>query len=309
MNAAPGHVLRLAALRFRSPASALRALCLLVLCLAIACQSAAAAAREVVKIPKVDAFGGEVQMLSAVFLPKGSGPFPVLLYSHGRSATIAERLRTRVADEHGYVRYFLRKGFAVVAPVRPGYGETGGEDREDAGVRIDVFGNCWGRPAFARSAAAAADAVLATLAWIRTQPWADAKRIVLAGASMGGLASIATAARNPDGVVGYINFSGGTGGAGNRAPEHSCGAADMRELMASYGATTHVPSLWLYAENDLFWGAEWPRTWYRAYLREGERREFVMTEPVPGTDGHQLLARGAWLWMRPVERFLGELGF
>jgi dienelactone hydrolase len=247
-------------------------------------------------------------MTAALFLPKGPGPFPVIVYSHGRSGTAMERAHMHAAEGGGYVRYFVQKGFALVAPIRPGYGETGGEDREDSGVRIDVFGNCWGSPAFARSAAAAADAVLATLAWVREQPWADAHRIVLAGASMGGLASIATAARDPDGVVGYINFSGGTGGAGSRAPEHSCGAADMRDLMGRYGAATHVPGLWLYARNDLYWGAGWPRTWYQAY-GDRERSEFVMTDAVPGPDGHQLLARGMRLWTGPVDRFLGALGF
>jgi dienelactone hydrolase len=233
----------------------------------------------------------------------------VVVYSHGRAGTAAERARTGLPDEQGYVRYFLHKGFAVIAPIRPGYGDTGGVDREDSGVRFDIFGNCWGRAAFERSADAAADAVLATIAWVKAQPWADAKHIVLAGASMGGLASIATAARDPDGVVGYINFSGGTGGAGSHAPEHSCGTEDMRELMAHYGATTHVRALWLYAENDQFWGPDWPRAWYQAYARGGDPSEFVMTDAVPNSDGHQLLARGFRLWVGPVDRFLGELGF
>ena len=276
----------------------------------IALAASTPAAREIVKVPmKNHALNGDAQMVTAVFLPEGSGRFPVLVYSHGRAGTPAERGHLRVADERGYVRYFLHKGFAVVAPIRPGYGETGGEDREDSGVRIDVFGNCWGTPAFARSADAAVDALLATLAWVQMQPWADVKRIVLAGVSMGGLASIAMAARNPDGVIGVINFSGGTGGAGSRAPEHSCGAADIGELMAQYGATTRVPSLWLYAENDRYWGASWPRAWYSSYAHESERSEFVMTGPLPGSDGHQLLARGITLWRGPVERFLGELGF
>src|SRR4029079_11055950 len=96
-------------------------------------------------------------------------------------------------------------------PIRPGYGETGGSDREDSGVRYDVFGNCWGRPEFMHSASAAAEAVQSPLAWLRQQPWADAKHVVLAGASMGGLASIASAATNPAGVVAYITFSAGTG--------------------------------------------------------------------------------------------------
>jgi len=249
------------------------------------------------------------RMVTAVYKPPGDGKWPVLVYSHGRSGNDADRRRIKPLDPRSHVRYWLQNGFAVVAPIRPGYGETGGTDREHSGVRYDVFGNCWGPPDFGRAAAAAASAIAATLDWVRQQPWADADRIVLAGSSMGGLTSIASAATNPPGVVAYINFSGGTGGDSGRAPKHSCGSEEMAVLMRTYGKTTRVPGLWLYAENDLYWGAEWPRAWYRAFASAGSNAEFVMTDPVPNSDGHQLLARGSRLWTEHVDHFLKELGF
>lgn len=176
-------------------------------------------------------------------------------------------------------------------------------------MRLDIFGNCWGYPTFDRAASAAAFAVRATLDWVRDQPWADHERIVLAGASMGGLASIATAAGNPPGVVAYINFSGGTGGDGTRAPEHSCGSDAMESLMRTFGHTSRVPGLWLYARNDRYWGPQLPLTWYRAFHESAKLTQFVMTDPVPNSDGHQLLARGGRLWTLPVDAFLAELGF
>jgi dienelactone hydrolase len=263
-------------------------------------------AQIVVEGPRSD---GEIRMATAVYKPPGAGKWPVLIYSHGRSGSDADRRRVKPPDPRGHIRYWLQKGFAVVAPTRPGYGDTGGADREYSGVRYDIFGNCWGPPDFGRAAAAATTAITATLEWLRHQPWADTDRIVLAGSSMGGLASIASAATNPPGVVAYINFAGGTGGDSGRAPKHSCGSEEMATLMRLYGRTTHVPGLWLYAENDLYWGAEWPRAWYRAFASGGGHTEFVMTEPVPNTDGHQLLARGGRLWVDHVDRFLAELGF
>jgi len=280
----------------------------LLLIAARAFGNSAELAPEIVRIPLPSA-GDGARMVAGVYLPPGEGPFPVLIYSHGRSGTEAERSLTRIPDPRGHVRYWVRKGFAVVAPIRPGYGATRGVDREDSGVRYDVFGNCWGTPEFERSASAASEAVLATLDWVRAQRWADATRIVLAGASMGGLASIASAAGNPEGVVAYINFSGGTGGNGSRAAEHSCGFEAMEALMSAYGKTTHVPSLWLYARNDSFWGADWPRVWYSAYAAHANPARFVMTDPVPNADGHQLLTRGNRLWAAQVDRFLEELGF
>jgi dienelactone hydrolase len=289
----------------------LRASCFVVmgwLCLAVTTARAADRLSEIAYIP-IEGEGWGARMQAGVFRPAGDGPFPVIVYSHGRSGTEAERSRTRVPDPRGHVRYWLGKGFAVVAPIRPGYGESGGADGEDSGVRYDVFGNCWGAPDFAHSADSASSAVLTTLAWLRRQPWADAHRVVLAGVSMGGLASIAAAARHPDGVVAYVNFSGGTGGNGTRAAEHSCGLETMSSLMYAYGRRTTVPSLWLYAPNDSYWGADWPRTWHRAYAANRAPSRFVMTEPVPNADGHQLLTRGSRLWTAHVDAFLAEVGF
>jgi dienelactone hydrolase len=247
-------------------------------------------------------------MVAGVFLPNAKGPFPVLVYSHGRSGTPLERTYTRIPDVRSHVRYWLRKGFAVITPIRPGYGETGGADREDSGVRLDMFGNCWGAPKFDRAASAAGSAILATVEWVRHQPWADPDRIVLAGTSMGGLAAIATAAKNPPGVVAYINFAGGTGGDGTRAPEHSCGSEAMESLMRTLGRTNRVPGLWLYAQNDRYWGSQWPLAWYRAFGENNNVAHFVMTDPVPNSDGHQLLARGGLLWTPAVDTFLAEHG-
>jgi len=294
--------------------AALRAIALGVAMLASIASGSARAADAMPELVQITIESAQSQdadapMVAALFRPAGEGPVPVLVYSHGRAGSDAERRRSKVLDPRGHVRYWLRKGFAVVAPIRPGYGETGGADREYSGVRYDLFGNCWGPPDFGRAAAAARVALDATLQWIRRQPWADAHRIVLAGSSMGGLTSLASAASNPDGVVAYINFSGGTGGDGGRAPRHSCGSEEMASLMQIYGKTTHVPGLWLYAENDLYWGPEWPRAWYRAFVAAGSPAEFVMTDALPNADGHQLLARGSRLWTAHVDRFLRDVGF
>ena len=292
-------------------ASFARIVAALALCALVRAACAGGPLPATAHIPIVPDGDGEapVSMIAGVYLPAGEGPFPVIVYSHGRSSGEADRARTGFPDPRGHVRYWRSRGFAVVAPVRPGYGATGGPDYEDSGVRDDIFGNCWGEPEFARSARTAAIAIDATLAWLRQQSWADASRIVLAGASMGGLASIASASTNPAGVVAYINFSGGTGGSGERRPEHSCGSETMEDLMSTYGRSTHVPSLWLYAQNDSYWGATWPRAWHRAYSTPGNPTRFVMTAAVPNADGHMLLSRGSRLWIEHVDRFLQDLDF
>ena len=81
---------------------------------------------------------GDIRMVTAVYKPPGDGKWPVLVYSHGRSGSDADRRGIKPPDPRGHIRYWLQKGFAVVAPIRPGYGDTGGVDREYSGVRYDM---------------------------------------------------------------------------------------------------------------------------------------------------------------------------
>lgn len=195
-----------------------------------------------------------------------------------------------------------------MAPIRPGYGETGGPDIESSGNRIDRAGACQGAGAYHRVARNAADVVEAAVKWGREQKWVNPRAILLAGQSVGGLTSAATGARNLPGVIGYINFSGGTGGNPEKRPKASCFPELLEQVYGTFGRTTRVPNIWLYAPNDLFWGEEAPRRWHRAFAAAGGRGEFVMTAPVPNEDGHRLLLRGGKLWSIPVDRFLSGLG-
>jgi dienelactone hydrolase len=252
---------------------------------------------------------GDVAMLTRVHLPDGPGPFPVVIYSHGRSPVPLERQQMRNPIPAGHVRYWQRKGFAVVAPIRPGYGASGGEDRERSGTVFERDGSCRSQPDFETPARHAASATIAVLDWTRRQDWADPERIVLVGTSMGGLTSIATAATRPPGVVAYVNFSGGLGGNPRLAPQRSCGPERMEAAMRSFGATTAVPGLWLYAANDQYWGPEAPRRWHEAFARGGSRATFVQTAPLPDHDGHLLMLRGGRLWSVHVDAFIEALGF
>jgi len=89
--------------------------------LAFALCADARSGEPLASIMYIDVGGGlsgvtAMRMAAGVFLPEGEGPFPVLIYSHGRSGTEAERHQTRIPDIRGHVRYWLRKGFAVIAP-------------------------------------------------------------------------------------------------------------------------------------------------------------------------------------------------
>jgi dienelactone hydrolase len=133
-------------------------------------------------------------------------------------------------------------------------------------------------------------------------------RVLLVGQSTGGLTTIAAVATNPEGVVGGINFAGGMGGNPPGSLGKSCRPELLTALYGQFGKTTRVPTLWLYAENDLFWGADAPKRWFDSFKSGGSDATFVQTPPVPDVvNGHSLVFTGEPLWRPSVDSFLRKL--
>ena len=260
-------------------------------------------------IPVREARGDVAQMVTTWFLPPGAGPFPVVVFSHGRAPGVDGRANIEIGVSRTQLHYWLAKGVAVVSPVRPGYGHSTGGDVEDSGVHHDAAGRCTTRPDFSKTADAAVLTVSATLAWLHDQPWADSSDVLLVGQSVGGLTTVAAGALNPPGVVGYVNFAGGTGGNPERSPGVSCDPGQLQGIYAQYGQATHVPNLWIYAINDQYWGPAVPVQWHDAFAKGGSATSFVHADAVPDGDGHGLSHHAASLWAPAVDAFIGRIGF
>ena len=243
------------------------------------------------------------------FLPSGPGPFPVVVFSHGRDPSAAGRAGLVLGVSESQVLFWLSRGVAVVSPLRPGYGSSTGGDVEGAGVAIDRTGRCIGHADFRKTADAAVRSIEATLQWLRARSWADNRAVLLVGQSVGGLATVAAEAQGLAGVVGYVNFAGGTGGNPERAPGAPCDPGQLEALYADYGRTTTVPNLWVYALNDQYWGPAVPREWHAAFAHGGSPTTFVEEPPVAGGDGHGLSRHAPALWSPAVDGLLARLGF
>lgn len=235
------------------------------------------------------------------YRPDGNGPFPVVVINHGRTAEREKRGEVARFRFTGIARYFIRRGFAVLVPTRLGYGDAGLDPDPEFGGDCNTRNNQPGMAAFVQETEA-------VLGFAKTLPWADPGRVVLFGQSYGGLGTIAAAGKNPPGVMAGINFGGGAGGNPKARPERPCSPEGITSVMKEAGGHARVSTLWLYAENDRFWGKEWPRRWYAAYAGAGGRGEFSSLPPV-GADGHQLLFSGFTLWRPLVDRFLDKAGF
>lgn len=256
---------------------------------------------EIVSVP-LPAGASHEALVATLYRPGGAGPFPLLVLSHGSPANRAARERMGRYRVLPRIREFTRRGFAVIVPMRRGYGATGGSWPER-------YGDC-AAPDFQTAGLEAAADLLATLDFARKLPHVDRRRIVLLGQSAGGFASIAAASRAPEGVLGVVNFSGGRGGNPRRNAGEPCGPEVMAETLARFGRTISVPVLWHYAENDRYFGPAHVRNWFAAFEAAGARGRLVMQPPF-GQDGHRMFAApdGLPIWTAEFDRFLAEIAF
>src|SRR5262245_53894367 len=280
----------------------------LVLALAVVgCASASprseldATLREAVHSVPVPGTGSSIVVTS--FRPPGNGPFPWIVLSHGTATTAAANRAIGRYRPLPPIREWLHRGYAVVVPVRRGYGASGGEHFADA------YGSC-AAPDFRRAGEGAALDLLATVAWAKAEPDLDARRWLLVGQSAGGFASIYTATKHPDGLVAVLAFALGRGGDPQKRPGEPCASDQMAVLFAAIAPHVRVPVLWFYAENDQYIGPRVQKLWFESFRSAGGRGELVVIPPFPERQGHGVFpsTRGIPLWTDAVSRFFATYG-
>lgn len=259
----------------------------------------AALVQETVDLPvtAADARGGIVRQSIKVTILRDDtrerAPFAII--NHGRSTDPVLRRTVTSARMGPVARYLVEKGFVVLVPIRIGYGASGGRDIESSGT----CDNKTYTPAYE----AAARQSLAVIAHAKSLPYVASDRGIVMGTSFGGTTAIGIAAKQVPGVLAAMNFAGGGGGRPQTYPDDPCGPERMRALFAAYGATARIPTLWLYSENDRFWGRTWPREWFKAFVDRGGKGEFVKL-PVYKSDGHPIFTGNPEAWKPAFEAFV-----
>jgi hypothetical protein len=66
--------------------------------------------------------------------------------------------------------------------------------------------------------------------------------------------------------------------------------------------------LWLYWQNDKYWGPDIQKDWHKAWIEGGGKAEFRSFPPV-GDDGHNGIYIDMNNWLPVVDDFLARLGF
>lgn len=227
---------------------------------------------------------------TTLYRPDGAGPFPLLVINHGKALgdpkeQERERFETLAAA-------FVRRGYAVMIPMRRGFAQSGGKYIEHG---CNMAANGYTQAADVRD----------VVQFARSQPWIDGSHIVVAGQSYGGLATMALATQRLPGVRGVMNFAGGL-----RVTGHTCDwQGALVRAFGEFGQRSKVASLWMYGENDSYFPPALAQRMHHAYTAMGGEGELVVFGPFQ-RDAHTLLAssNGEAVWAAPVERFLARIG-
>ena len=103
--------------------------------------------------------------------------------------------------------------------------------------------------------------------------------VIVVGQSAGGWASIALSSVNPPPVKAIITFAAGRGGRVDGKPNNNCAPDKLVEATGEFGRTSRVPMLWMYIENDTFFGPALSKRMHAAFTAAGGNAEYHLFPP------------------------------
>lgn len=243
-------------------------------------------------------------VLAYLVRPVGEGPFPLVIMNHGISLDANQRTMFPMVEYRDAARWFARRGYVVISPIR--YGASSLDDK-DQGLYGAVFahvGSC-DNPNFRGPGLAIATLNEWVIDYMSKKKMIEPGKVVVVGQSGGGWGSIALGSRNPSSVRAIITFAAGRGGRVDGKPNNNCAPDKLVAATAEFGRTARVPMLWIYAENDTYFGPELTKRMHQAFVEAGGNAEYRMLPPF-GSDGHFMIdsVDAVPIWSPLVTQFL-----
>jgi dienelactone hydrolase len=246
------------------------------------------------RIPMKEA--GKKGLEAVMVRPNDGAAHPLALLNHGAPRDSGERPGMTPWGLVPQAREFARRGWTAVVVMRRGYGDSGGGYSEEGNA-------CSPRVDYYDSGRESAKDLHAAMEYLATRPEVDGSRMISVGISAGGFATVALTADPPDGLVAAISFAGGRG---SRKPDEVCNPEVLVRAFSDFGRKSRVPMLWVYAENDHFFGPSISAAFYQAFTASGGKAEFVRTAAFR-RDGHGLFSlAGIPIWTPMVDKFLAQ---
>jgi dienelactone hydrolase len=246
--------------------------------------------------------------IAYVVRPVGPGPFPLAVMNHGVSLNPRERSFFPLVEFRDAAMWFARRGYMVVAPSGSGYGATS-LDTPERGL-FSVFYSKIGRcenPNFRDAGMAVALLDQWIIDYMTDQNFAAPNSSIVIGQSAGGWAAIALSSQNLPSVRALIAFAAGRGGRVGGKPNNNCAPDKLVEATAEFGRTARAPMLWIYIENDTFFGPDLSGRMFDAYTGAGGNAEYHLMPPF-GSEGHFFIGSPDAIpqWSPLVSQFLDK---
>lgn len=247
-------------------------------------------------------------MFAYIVRPLGNGPFPLAIMNHGVSLNPGDRSFFPLVEFRDAAKWFAKRGYLVVAPVGTGYGASAIDISEQGlyGPFFSKIGKC-SNPNFRDAGLAVAQVDLWIIDYLTNEKRIRPKDVIVIGQSAGGWASIALSNLNPPAVKAIISFAAGRGGRVDGKPNNNCAPDKLVETTGEFGRAARVPMLWIYTENDTFFGPALSKRMHEAFTAAGGKAEYHLTPPF-GDDGHFLIDSpdAIPIWSPLVTKFLDE---
>jgi len=243
--------------------------------------------------------GQPVELEVVMFRPFGPGPYPTVMFNHGSTGNGSDpSLFTVTTYSETIAKFFVDRGWMVAFPQRRGRGQSDGLYDEGFNASRTAY-SCQRDVTLAGAERAIAD-LDAAVDWLRMRADVDTTRMLVSGASRGGVLSVVHVARRPDVYLGAVNFVGGWLGEG-------CGDyLEVNRTLFVEGADFPGETLWLYANNDSFYSVAHSRSNFDAYTAAGGLGTFEVYTRAPGLNGH-FLTNDPQLWGPDVDTYLDQL--
>ena len=248
--------------------------------------------------------------IAYVVRPVGDGPFTLVVMNHGVSLNQRERGFFPIVEFRDAAMWFARRGYMVVAPSGSGYGAAALDNPERGlySVFYSKIGSC-DNPNFHDAGLAVALIDKWIIDYMTEQKLIVPDKTIVVGQSAGGWAALALSSKNLPEIRAIIIFAAGRGGRVGGKPNNNCAPDRLVAATADLGHTARVPMLWIYIENDTFFGPALSKRMHEAYTGAGGNAEYHLLPPF-GNDGHfQITSPDSIpLWAPLVGPFLEKHG-
>lgn len=250
---------------------------------------------------------GTIRLVTYVYRPLKNDRHEVVLFSHGSTGGLARSPKEALdAPPAPVIRFFVSRGYTLVAPMRRGRGESSGTYVEECSVYI---GQCTVAEQTARMDRQLREAVLDSTAVIDQLILGHIvprqSKILVAGISRGGFLSLILAGERPELIKGIVNFVGGWMGVTDRLSdaENQQRMDKQKAILTGAAKRSNAPSIWFYASRDPFYKEGVPQELHRYWRDAGGRAEFVFIDDHSLRSGHVIATEPA-LWGSQVDALL-----